>query len=548
MVSFGQCCAQYIEAHRAGWRNPKHAAQWTATLATYCAPIYKLPVAEIDTGLVLRCLQPEWATKTETLSRVRQRLEAVLSWASVRNFRQGDNPARWRGHLDKLLPAPAKVKKVEHRAALPYADMPGFMAALRERRGVAARALELQILTAARPGEACGAMWAEIDLDAALWTIPATRMKAGKEHRIPLSAPAVAMLRELRAEAAEGAAYVFPTQSKRRATAVTTAAALKIARSIRSDTDAHGMRSTFRDWAAERTAYPREIVEAALSYGGLVFHDVINVKHARKAVEQGVKHTGNLGAVDPSGKTVTINVDAIQERLQATARLVTMGEMASSLAHELNQPLAAIVAYTQACLTLLRQANTDPRVLTGTLDEIVNQGLRAGEIIRHLRELVHKHPAAQAALDLNSLIHSVVHYAQLELRQAHITLKLELAESLPATLADDLQIQLVVLYLIRNAIEAISEKEGGLCELTIRTAPLDATKVLVTVRDTGQGFNSDMEDRLFRPFFTTKPGNMGLGLSVSRSIIESQGGQLWATANPDVGASFHFTLPIHTSP
>lgn len=266
MVSFGQACTLYIEAHRAGWRNPKHAAQWTATLATYCEPIYKLPVAEIDTGLVLRCLQPEWATKTETLSRVRQRLEAVLSWATVRGFRQGDNPARWRGHLDKLLPAPAKVKKVEHRAALPYADMPAFMAALRERRGVAARALELQILTAARPGEACGAMWAEIDLDAALWTIPATRMKAGKEHRIPLSAPAVAMLTELRAEAAEGAAYVFPTQSKRRATAVTTAAALKIARSIRADLDAHGMRSTFRDWAAERTAYAREIVEAALAH------------------------------------------------------------------------------------------------------------------------------------------------------------------------------------------------------------------------------------------------------------------------------------------
>ena len=237
-----------------------------------------------------------------------------------------------------------------------------------------------------------------------------------------------------------------------------------------------------------------------------------------------------------------------QVELARMSRLSLAVELASNLAHELNQPLAAIVAYTQACLTLLRQANTDPRVLTGTLDEIVNQGLRAGEIIRHLRELVHKHPAAQAALDLNALIRSVVHYAQLELRQAHITLKLELAESLPATLADDLQIQLVVLYLIRNAIEAISEKEGGLCELTIRTAPLDATKVLVTVRDTGQGFNSDMEDRLFRPFFTTKPGNMGLGLSVSRSIIESQGGQLWATANPDVGASFHFTLPIHTSP
>ena len=237
-----------------------------------------------------------------------------------------------------------------------------------------------------------------------------------------------------------------------------------------------------------------------------------------------------------------------QVELARMSRLSLAVELASNLAHELNQPLAAIVAYTQACLALLRQANTDPRVLTGTLDEIANQGLRAGEIIRHLRELVRKHPAAQAALDLNALIRSVIHYAQLELRQSGVALRLELMESLPPALADDIQIQLVVLYLIRNALEAMQEAEGERRELTLRTAALDAAWVMATVRDTGPAFDSGAADRLFRPFFSTKPGNMGLGLSVSRSIIESQGGQIWATTNPDGGASFHFTLPIHANP
>ncbi|MBL8251195.1 MAG: PAS domain-containing protein, partial [Candidatus Competibacter sp.] len=234
-----------------------------------------------------------------------------------------------------------------------------------------------------------------------------------------------------------------------------------------------------------------------------------------------------------------------QVELARMARLSLAVELASSLAHELNQPLAAIVAYTQACLTLLRQEHTDPRILTGPLDEVVNQSLRAGEIIRHLRELVRKHPAAQSALDLNALIRSVGHYAQLELRQAGVTLSLELEETLPAVLADDIQIQLVVLYLLRNAIEAINEKRGELRVLTVRTASLDATQVLITVHDTGKGFGPEVEDHLFQPFFTTKPGSMGLGLSVSRSIIESQNGQLWASANPEGGASFHFSLPVH---
>jgi two-component system sensor kinase FixL len=208
------------------------------------------------------------------------------------------------------------------------------------------------------------------------------------------------------------------------------------------------------------------------------------------------------------------------------------------------------VAYTQACLALLRQDQTDPRELTATLEAVVNQGLRAGEIIRHLRELVRKHPSAQSALDLNALICAVVHYAQLELHQAQVTVRLELAESLPAVLADDFQIQLVVLYLMRNAIEAMHETCDGPRELTLRTALFNTDTVLTTIHDTGQGLTAEEIERLFQPFFTTKPTGMGLGLSVSRSIIESQGGTLWAMPNPepDRGMSFQFTLPIHSYP
>ncbi len=237
-----------------------------------------------------------------------------------------------------------------------------------------------------------------------------------------------------------------------------------------------------------------------------------------------------------------------QVELAKMARLSLAVELASNMAHELNQPLAAIVAYTQACVTLLRQDQTDPRILTGTLEEVAHQAMRAGGIIRHLRDLVRKHPTTQIALDLNALIRSVVHYAQSELRLNDTVLRLELTEPLPAVLADDIQIQLVVLYLLRNAIEAMHQTEIGARELTIRTAPAEANTVQVTLRDTGHGLTTEADDRLFQPFFTTKPGGMGLSLSVSRSIIESQGGRLWATPNPDRGAAFHFTLPCSVNP
>jgi PAS domain S-box-containing protein len=234
-----------------------------------------------------------------------------------------------------------------------------------------------------------------------------------------------------------------------------------------------------------------------------------------------------------------------QVELTKTSRLRLAVEMTSNLAHDINQPLAAIVAYAQACLGLLRQDRADPRELGGVLEEIAKQGLRAGDIIHHLRDLVRKHPAAQTTLDLNALIHAVVRYAELELRWGAVTLRLELAKELPAVLADDLQTQLVVLYLIRNAIEAMYETIEGPRTLTVHTVVQDQETVCVTVSDSGPGLGSEAIERLFQPFFSTKPGGMGLGLAASRSIIESQGGQLWATPNPDRGLSFHFTLPIY---
>jgi Integrase len=267
-VTFGACCEKYIEAHRAGWRNEKHAAQWDATLRTYCAAIWKLDVAAIDTALVLKCLEPIWLEKTETASRLRGRIESVLAWATVRKFRTGDNPAQWRNHLDQLLPKRSKVQKVEHRAALPYADAAEFMAKLRQRQGLAARALELQILTATRPGEAAGAQWDEFDLDTGIWIIPGERMKAGKEHRIPLSPAAVTLLQSLIPTTPKGkrmhvVGHVFPGVKGR---PLTTAAGMALLKEMKTGVTAHGFRSTFRDWAGDTTSHPREIIEAAMAH------------------------------------------------------------------------------------------------------------------------------------------------------------------------------------------------------------------------------------------------------------------------------------------
>jgi integrase len=258
-VTFGQCTERYIDAHRAAWRNAKHAAQWRSTLDTYAASLLPRPVADIDDVAVLQALEPIWATKTETATRLRQRIEAVLDWAAVRQYRRGDNPARWRGHLDHLLPTPNKLKAVKPRAALPYSDVPAFFVTLRQEAGLAPIALQLQILTATRPGEVVGARWDEFDMANETWTVPGDRMKAGKAHRIPLSAEVVRLLEAV----PRTTSFVFPG---RRHGGMTTAALLKVLKSLRPGLTVHGFRSTFRDWAADMTAYPREVAEQALAH------------------------------------------------------------------------------------------------------------------------------------------------------------------------------------------------------------------------------------------------------------------------------------------
>jgi integrase len=275
-ITFRDCAEQFIAAHRAGWRNPKHAAQWSASLTSYAYPAFgSLPVAAVDVGLVMKAIEPIWATKPETASRVRGRVESILDWATVRTYRVGENPARWRGNLESLLAAPSKAKRAaratngrgEHHAALPYGELPAFLPTLREQAGVAARALEFAILTAGRTGEVIGATWGEIDLGERLWIIPAARMKAHREHRVPLSPRALAILSEMRAARRSGddGAFVFPGQKTGKA--LSNMAFLMLLRRMgRDDLTAHGFRSTFSDWVAERTNFTSEVREMALAH------------------------------------------------------------------------------------------------------------------------------------------------------------------------------------------------------------------------------------------------------------------------------------------
>ncbi|HKM71547.1 MAG TPA: integrase arm-type DNA-binding domain-containing protein [Stellaceae bacterium] len=263
-MTFAACAESYIASHRAGWRNPKHAAQWPATLCTYVYPVFgSLPVQAVDVGLVMKAIEPIWTQKPETAGRVRGRIESVLDWAAARGYRQGENPARWRGHLENLLPKKAKVRRVEHHAALPYAEISAFVAELRQQDGVAARALEFAILTAARTGEVIGAKWDEIDVGERLWTVPAERMKAGKEHRVPLSDAALAILEGIR-KIRQGD-QIFPGSKAGRP--ISNMAMLMLLRRMgRGDLTAHGFRSSFRDWVAERTTFPAEVAEMALAH------------------------------------------------------------------------------------------------------------------------------------------------------------------------------------------------------------------------------------------------------------------------------------------
>jgi integrase len=262
-MTFKQAAEAYIAAHRAGWTNAKHSNQWPQSLGAYAFPIIgDLPVAAVDLPLVLKVIEPLWSTKPETASRVRGRVESILDWATVRGYRTGENPARWRGHLENLLPRKTKIHAVEHLAALPYGDVAAFMSRLREQEGVAARVLEFTILTAARASEAVGARWDEIGLVNRLWIVPANRMKARKEHRVPLSGAAMAILERM-AELRQSD-FVFPGRFGG-ALAVDSMRVLA-KRLTGQPVTSHGFRSTFSDWCAERTAFPAEVREMALAH------------------------------------------------------------------------------------------------------------------------------------------------------------------------------------------------------------------------------------------------------------------------------------------
>lgn len=266
-VTFDWCAEQYVNAHKAGWKNAKHIDQWRNTITTYASPIVgTVTVDKIDTTHVMKILEPIWVAKAETASRLRGRIESVLDWATVRKYRTGENPARWKSHLDHLLPARAKLARVQHHAALPWVEMGKFMIALRQQTGIGARALEFAILTAARSGEVRGMTWAEVDLKSGMWIVPAQRMKAGNEHRVPLNKQAIEVLQQIKGDAViVDTNFVFPGQKEAKPLSDMSLTAV-LRRMGRSDITAHGFRSTFRDWAAEATNYPRDMAEMALAH------------------------------------------------------------------------------------------------------------------------------------------------------------------------------------------------------------------------------------------------------------------------------------------
>ena len=276
-TTFAEVAERYLAVHEASWRNPKHRQQWRNTLGTYVAPAIGakldaeghltggLFVGGIDVGTVMKILEPLWQAKPETASRVRGRIETILDYATARGWRHGDNPARWRGHLANLLPPRAKVQRVQHHAALPWREIGAFITKLRQQRGTSARAAEFSILTAARSSEARGLRWAELDLPHGVWTVPGDRMKAGREHRVPLSGRALAILEEMAPLRRKPEDLVFPGgRLGKPLSDVALSKAVKAAGG--GELTLHGFRSAFRDWCAEATAYPREVAEAALAH------------------------------------------------------------------------------------------------------------------------------------------------------------------------------------------------------------------------------------------------------------------------------------------
>jgi integrase len=319
-ITFKECAERYIEAHRAGWRNAKHAAQWPSSLKAYAYPVIgTLSVQAVDTGLVLKVLESIWTTRPETASRVRGRIEATLDWAKARGYRTGENPARWRGHLENLLPKRSKVRRVRHHPALPYADVPAFMRALRALDGVAAATLEFLILTVTRSGEVRGARFAEIR--DGVWIVPAERMKGGQPHRVPLSNAALAVVERMRAT--QTGEYVFPARDPRKR--LSDSAVAEVVKLARRDDGTpwmdhdgrpvvpHGFRSAFRDWAAERTAYPREVVELALAHAPRDTTEAAYLRgdaleKRRRLMDEWARYCGSEPAA--RGKVVPLRPDA----------------------------------------------------------------------------------------------------------------------------------------------------------------------------------------------------------------------------------------------
>lgn len=262
-TTFRECLNGYIDAHASSWKNAKHRDQWGSVFENHAKVILDLDVRLIDTPLILKILEPIWSKKTETADRLRGRIDNVLAWAIARGYRQGENPARWRGLLDQLLPPPSKVAKKRHFPALPFSDTGAFMQELREQEGIAARTLEFTILTAARSGEARGARWEEIDFDSKVWKVPGNRMKAGREHVVPLSDAALAVIQEMQKNVING--FIFPSlRDDKPLSDMSLTAVLR--RMKHTEITVHGFRSTFRDWAAEISHYPHEVCEMALAH------------------------------------------------------------------------------------------------------------------------------------------------------------------------------------------------------------------------------------------------------------------------------------------
>ena len=315
MMTFDQCATAYIAAHKASWSNAKHADQWTSTLATYASPVFgSLPVADVDTGLVVKCLASIWETKNETATRLRGRIESVLGWATTSGFRTGENPARWRGHLENLLATISKAGRTKHHPSLAWQQINAFMKALRARDGIAARAVEFAVLTACRSGEVRGALWSEFDLAGKIWTIPSVRMKAKREHQVPLSKAALAILSQL----PNDGEFVFAGTKGQALSDMSLTAVLR--RMNTGDTPTwvdnqnacitvHGFRSTFRMWAAETTAYPREVAEHALAHQ---LPDVVE-----RAYQRGTQFAKRIALMDDWGTFCTkVTTDASVKSLR----------------------------------------------------------------------------------------------------------------------------------------------------------------------------------------------------------------------------------------